>query len=283
MARWSVAQGSRMLRTITRVTTSVLTFPFRVIKLGRIFRRMGLPPWTFAGIGITAIWFSYVGVLLEKSLGVMLGASGAPTGLRDFLPPLIVFLVPFVVVILIGAWHSLRNQLSKRSAIAGNLHKPKDKKGLILLVSRPESALHAVDYYLQLGCLEQVWLLPSDSTDVAQFGSGTLQIADTIEQQIQTLAQQLGRTVSVHIHRKGVSAADSQDTFDVVNRIFRQSGYEPHELIADFTGGTKPMTIGMIMACLPADRDLEYVSYANGQSHGPFLVDYQHRAFDLIA
>ncbi|NJK52820.1 MAG: hypothetical protein HC936_08255 [Leptolyngbyaceae cyanobacterium SU_3_3] len=83
---------------------------------------------------------------------------------------------------------------------------------------------------------------------------------------------------------RGVSPGDSQDTFDLVNQIYRRSGYEPQELIADFTGGTKPMSVGMIMACLPSERELEYVSYTpeTRQMHGPYRVDYQHKAFDLI-
>lgn len=86
------------------------------------------------------------------------------------------------------------------------------------------------------------------------------------------------------MQENGVSPADAQDTFDAVNRIFRSSGYEPEDIIADFTGGTKPMSVGMIMACLPAQRSLEYVSYnpVTKTSFGPYLIDYQHSAFDLI-
>jgi hypothetical protein len=43
------------------------------------------------------------------------------------------------------------------------------------------------------------------------------------------------------------------------------------------------MSVGMIMACLNADLDLEYVPCnAEGKSCGPYLVDYQYSAFDLI-
>lgn len=81
-----------------------------------------------------------------------------------------------------------------------------------------------------------------------------------------------------------VSPGDAQDTFDHVNRIFRIAGFSPQEIIADFTGGTKPMTVGMIMACLPRERDLEYVPFnpQSKQMHGPYLIDYQHGAFDLV-
>ena len=44
------------------------------------------------------------------------------------------------------------------------------------------------------------------------------------------------------------------------------------------------MSVGMIIACLKRDRELEYVSFvsASKQSFGPFLIDYQHTAFDLV-
>jgi hypothetical protein len=42
------------------------------------------------------------------------------------------------------------------------------------------------------------------------------------------------------------------------------------------------MSVGMIMACLRVDRELEYVSFNKPHSYGPFLVDYQYSAFDLI-
>jgi len=87
---------------------------------------------------------------------------------------------------------------------------------------------------------------------------------------------------------QGVSAGDAQDTFDQVNRVYRVDASRlqlaAEEIIADFTGGTKPMSVGMIMACLPVDRSLEYVAFNQPAKRmsGPFLVDYQHSAFDLI-
>ena len=31
------------------------------MKLGRVFRKMGLPMWTFIGVGMASIWFNYFG------------------------------------------------------------------------------------------------------------------------------------------------------------------------------------------------------------------------------
>jgi len=246
--------------------------------IGRIFRKLGLPLWTFTGIGISAIWFNYLGSLFEKLLRDLLKLNATPTNWLDYVPPLIVFVLPFGVVLLLGIWQSSQRQNSS-GFVRNGLQHPEGKRGLILLVSKPESAMYAIAFHYQQGELEQVWLLPSDGSDAKQFGASTLPKA----QEIQQRCMQDFPGLQVEVIERGVSPADSQDTFDWVNRIYRQSRYEPSDLIADFTGGTKPMAVGMIMACLPAERELEYVSYTQESgSQGPFVVDYQHRAFDLI-
>jgi CRISPR-associated protein (Cas_Cas02710) len=259
-----------------------LTQISNTLQLGRVFRRLGLPPWTFAGIGLTSIWFNYLGALLEKLLRDGLRLNASPTTPADYIPGILVFLTPFIVLIAIALFQKKQRAYP---GLLSHLQQPEGKRGLILLVSNPNSASFAIEYHLKKGTLESVWLLPSDGSDEREFGSGTYPIAQAIQQNAQTLMAKYKRQIQVNIHRTGVSPSDSQDTFDAVNRIFRQSGYEPYEVIADFTGGTKPMTAGMIMACLPAERQLEYVSYtvADQRSHGPFLVDYQHKAFDLMS
>jgi hypothetical protein len=253
--------------------------------LGRIFRKLGLPAWTFIGIGVSAIWFSYAGTLLEKSVRDALGVNEHSPLWLTYIPPVIVFLVPCSVIVVAYLWQRWKYPLSKLKWKGGKLIPPEGKKGLILLVSNKDSALFAIKYHYEIKkTLERVWLIPSNALSAETFGPSTRPTAGLIEMECKALAEKESRSLNVETHPTGVSPADSQDTFDYVRRIFRESGYEADELIADFTGGTKPMSVGVIMACLPAERELEYVSY-NGEtkkSHGPFLIDYQHRAFDLI-
>ena len=58
--------------------------------------------------------------------------------------------------------------------------------------------------------------------------------------------------------------------------IYRQEatrlGLAPDDVIADITGGTKPMTMGMIVACLEGGHPIEHVPTAfnaAGQPTGP--------------
>jgi hypothetical protein len=69
------------------------------LQFGRVFRKMGLPPWTLAGIGVSAIWFNYVGALCEKVLRDLLGLNAPPTRWIDYLPPVIILIIPFLAVI----------------------------------------------------------------------------------------------------------------------------------------------------------------------------------------
>jgi CRISPR-associated protein (Cas_Cas02710) len=252
--------------------------------LGRMFRRLGLPAWTFIGIGVSAIWFNYVGVLLEKSVRDALRVNEQSSLWLTYAPPVIVFLVPCSVIVIAYLWQRWKYPLSKLKWRGGKLVLPEGKKGLILLISNQESALFAVKYHYEIKkTLEKVWLIPSNGLLVETFGPSTRPTAELIAQECRALAEKEGRPLDVEVHPTGVSPADSQDTFDYVRRIFREDSYKAGELIADFTGGTKPMSIGVIMACLPAERELEYVSLNRETgSHGPFLIDYQHRAFDLI-
>jgi hypothetical protein len=255
------------------------------LNTGRVFRKMGLPMWTFLGIGIAAIWFNYFGALLERGLRDLLSIDDKTQGFRTYLPPLFVFTIPFVAIGLALLRQRVLNQAKKMETVDGVLYKPEGKKGLIILVSKLESAMFAIDYHFkEKGTLEFVWLIPSSDIQNDKFGPNTLSVAEALKKQCEELGRQSRRKLDATIHKSGVSPADSQDTFEYVQRIFRQSNYNPSELIADFTGGTKPMTVGMIMACLPAERELEYVTFnpQTKQSYGPFLIDYQHSVFNLV-
>jgi CRISPR-associated protein (Cas_Cas02710) len=53
------------------------------------------------------------------------------------------------------------------------------------------------------------------------------------------------------------------DVYNAVHGIFGESkktwGVEPEDIITDVTGGTKIMSIGLALACLPANRHIEYI------------------------
>jgi hypothetical protein len=83
------------------------------------------------------------------------------------------------------------------------------------------------------------------------------------------------RVLVRQIHR----AFDVQETYGVVQRIYLEEalaeGLSPDQVIADFTGGTKMMTAGMVLAC----GDQWPMQYMTGRKEGvistPMLVRFQ--------
>ena len=69
---------------------------------------------------------------------------------------------------------------------------------------------------------------------------------------------------------------DTQSCYNVVQRIYRTStadeGIKPENTISDITGGTKPMTMGMIVACIEGGYPIEHVPTkydSTGKPGGP--------------
>ncbi|MEM9543940.1 MAG: hypothetical protein AAGA60_31210 [Cyanobacteria bacterium P01_E01_bin.42] len=291
----ALVESARFLGWHLQRLVRAIAFPFRAalefLQLGRIFRRLGLPLWTFIGIGAAGWWFDNAGILIETLINQWLGEENG--GFAAYLAPLILFLIPFLVVVAIALWHRLRRIVSRshssdnanpdRPPPPDGSHLARGKVGIILLVSRTTSAMHSIRYhFLEKETLKYVWLIPSNDKEKEYFGGSSLAIAEEIEHRCANLERE-GQKLRTKI-LPGVSPADSQDTFDIVNRIFRNYDGNANDIVADFTGGTKPMTVGMIMACLPGDRELEYVAYnpVTQQMMGPFVIHYQHSAFDLI-
>jgi hypothetical protein len=126
--------------------------------------------------------------------------------------------------------------------------KPKPRRGLILLVSpHPGTAPHAIEYHL--GTLEACWLVASpDSVKMAG------QLHQDYRDRIPYIAYGMGYTVD---------ADEVEDTYTQVLRIYEQElpqrGLKAEEVIADITGGQKPMTAGMALACLAKNLDMQYM------------------------
>jgi hypothetical protein len=128
---------------------------------------------------------------------------------------------------------------------------PGKHRGLILLVGtgRPgedpmsQSAGDAITYHLSDGYeagLEVCWLVASSGE------KGSFPVA----QRIQEVCQGKGVTAPIYTIADPFSV---QETHDLVQRIYAeavpQAGLSEDDVIADFTGGVKPMSAGMVLAC----------------------------------
>lgn len=290
-----VTSASKGTLAIARRCWSAIAGFGSSLQLGRIFRRVGLPIWVLIGLAIASLIVDNSLKLIELVTRYLLGTTPIPT-LEDSRIHFIMIGVGLGLIVMMSLAFKLRRPLQQGGFISDGLTQPDGKKCLILLVSNPNSALFSIEYhYKTKRTLENLWLIPSDDSQLIEFGGSSQDKAQEIQRLCEELSTNLQKD-DASANRpllpplqiticKGVSPADAQDTFDIVNKIYRQSHYATDEIAADFTGGTKPMTVGMIMAGLKRDRVLEYVSFnsAAKQSFGPYIIDYQHSAFDLIS
>lgn len=123
--------------------------------------------------------------------------------------------------------------------------KPRQYRGLIAFVSLAQRAHleRAIQYHGEK--LERVWLVATKDAE---------ELASEIQAEYQGPFRYL-EFVSLN------DPWDLQAVRAVIEGIYRErlGALAEEDVIADFTGGTKPMTVGMIFACLSPSRHLQYV------------------------
>lgn len=81
------------------------------------------------------------------------------------------------------------------------------------------------------------------------------------------------RNYAVALHPIELEAPTIEATYRAVDAIYASAaskhGLQPDQIIADLTGGLKPMTAGMVLACLPFGRALEYIESERGPDGQP--------------
>lgn len=132
-------------------------------------------------------------------------------------------------------------------------------------------------------------LAPVLRAPVPERGSRRLQycwlIASTGEQGSFPEAQRIQRTlcdrhgVMTMIREVGDAFYSIQESYDLVRKIYEEEvpalGLSPADVIADFTGATKPMSGGMILACTQLGAPMQYMYGNRGRVASiPRLVDF---------
>ncbi len=113
-----------------------------------------------------------------------------------------------------------------------------------------EHLLFALQHHREGGGAAHCWLVMQDIEPVREaFG--------------QLSQRLLERDVATQLHPVYIQDLDVQAAYQAVRTVFEreaaEAGLQPDQVIADITGGTKPMTAGMVLAALTAGRELEYV------------------------
>lgn len=124
---------------------------------------------------------------------------------------------------------------------------PRPRRGLILLAG-PQKASNpaALDHHLR--SLQHCWIIAT---------------AESVETAA-ALFKEYGSRLEIHHGSKYVvDAEEFASTYNIVTHILNEemqaAGLGTTEVIADITGGTKPMTSGMVLACVAYHVPLQYI------------------------
>lgn len=166
-------------------------------------------------------------------------------------------LVALAATLIAGGW--LWQQKPGRVDIRKE-RQPRPRRGLILLAGPTTASNPAAIAYHQ-NSLSHCWILSS-----AQSGPTAA-----------ALFAQFGRQFEIKYGSDyTVDAEDLVSTYQVVMRILTEevaaAGLGPTDIIADMTGGTKPMTSGMVMACLAQRAPLQYIKVERDEA-GRVIAD----------
>ncbi|MBL7202412.1 MAG: hypothetical protein ISS56_19935 [Anaerolineae bacterium] len=120
---------------------------------------------------------------------------------------------------------------------------PPRAPGLIAMLSREETLREAIDHHRPE--LSHCWLLVTPEMQ---------------EQAARVVSHYPDLPFTLHAL---ADRYDTQGCYRIVSGIYQdeapRQGLDPRRVIADITGGTKPMALGMIVACLEGEYSIEHV------------------------
>lgn len=149
-----------------------------------------------------------------------------------------------LAVLLICAW-LLKHWVSRVKPVAEEFYQqaPMLRKGLILLVGRPDVCRNAIRYHMPV--LERCWLLCSTKT---------LGIADTIRKEFSSEIKFTDPIVINDIN-------NPLEFTGRVHEIYRHlpADWQDDDVIADYTGMTAHGSVGLALACLNTARPLQFM------------------------
>lgn len=148
-----------------------------------------------------------------------------------------------------------------RSRVELNLSQkenPDARRGLIVLMSpgpRTTAAENAVKAHLS--ALKQCWVIYGPDRPGQK--PTPRENAQTLEEKFKSVKKD---TITFHLKAQA-DEHDPQESYYLVRSIYEEAkavGLSETDVIADYTGGTKSMTAGMVLACsVSEERDAEYM------------------------
>lgn len=155
--------------------------------------------------------------------------------------------------------HKLNNLSELQEKIQHILNKEMvsrlDFAGINFEKSNLETQFRAIEYHASFSTLRDIWLICTTS-EQNQTGSQTSAalLQHYVEMRYGKERFDFHRGDSLTVHEQ-----DYEALWQTAERIFQTSGYRDEVMIADVTGGTKIMSIAISMACVPPNRNMQYM------------------------
>lgn len=169
--------------------------------------------------------------------------------------------------------------------------KSQDYKKLDLENSNLWPAIQAITTHAER--LEHCWLISTTAADVTRHGS--FPYASVLVRYLREIKKVNCNFYGVEDDKYAIPLDDDalvmQKTYKMIDSIFEETeklDLSETEIVADFTGGFRSMTLGMILACLDGNRDIQFqgVHYDETGSIAsdifPILFDFETEVVDEL-
>lgn len=129
-----------------------------------------------------------------------------------------------------------------------------DLNKIDLVNSNLRPQIEAVKFHADSGKLKEVWLLSSKESSISQ---GSEITAEILEKYLQF---QYGKKLAINSGQNYTFEDWNYiKIWQIVQKIFQESGYKDDVIVADITGGTKMMSVALAMACVSPKRRMQYM------------------------
>jgi uncharacterized membrane protein YuzA (DUF378 family) len=179
-----------------------------------------------------------------------------------------VFVVGAGLLLLLLLSVSVFNALRQRFGQKLQIDEVKPRQGLVVLVSQGQiekiPALAAIQFHQSR--LAHCWLIAPPRPAQENVAQAAISGQSSGKNAEDLMAMFAKATFKMHLvnrlEDKEVDADDPASVVAAIESVYRQASalkLPNKEMIADITGGTKPMTAAMALACTKANRDMEYL------------------------
>jgi hypothetical protein len=217
------------------------------------------------------LWLFIIAVLLLNLLSNALYDAAKNRLTR----PSVVAIMAVLLLIVMAVGYALSYWIRQRFRAHLVIRDITPRRGLIVLVSQGRleeiPATAAIKYHfrgekdeLSQPVLTHCWLVtsqhPIQESDLKSQGTSGELVSSAWANAQALKSLYTGKVKKIYV--RTIDPQDPENIFQVIEHIYavaKRLDFEQKDLVADFTGGTKMMSAGMVLACVPEDRDLEYM------------------------